>query len=99
MNKEQTEEAIKVMQAYVDGKQIQWFDRHDESWADTTVHPQWNWDEKEYRVKPEPRKVYMVEVNYCPNEFYEDYDMALRTLRNEPMYNKRIATFVEQSDE
>jgi hypothetical protein len=49
MNKEQTLKAIKVMQAYVEGKKIQYI-------SNTMVfdvdNPTWDWEYTEYRVKP-----------------------------------------------
>ena len=52
MNKEQTIEAIKVMQAFVDGKELISM-RTPTATADD---PYWNWgnDTKMYRIKPTP---------------------------------------------
>jgi hypothetical protein len=51
MNKEQTKEAIKVMQAFVDGKEVQRMYAGVWSLAST---PRWGWDHTEYRIKPTP---------------------------------------------
>lgn len=57
MNIEETKKAIEVMQAFVDGKVIQYLDRNKE-WQD--IDPKkgmgvsWNWFDKEYRIKREP---------------------------------------------
>jgi hypothetical protein len=51
MNIEQTKEAIKVMQAFVDGKEVQ--SMYDGKWASVTV-PRWSWDDTQYRIKPTP---------------------------------------------
>jgi hypothetical protein len=50
MDKEQTKQAIAVMQAYVDGKTIVrgGYVSHDPAWS-------WNNDLDYYRVKPEPK--------------------------------------------
>ena len=50
MNKEQTIEAIRVMQAFVDGKEV--IARHMRLpiW-DTLNSPTWNWEECAYRIK------------------------------------------------
>lgn len=53
MTKEDIAECIKVMQAYVEGKQIQYVDSETEDWADIES-PIWNWDTYDYRIKPEP---------------------------------------------
>ena len=52
MTREQTIEAIRVMQAFVDGKEVE-YKRHDEFWMLTTL-PLWNWNSIEYRIKPTP---------------------------------------------
>ena len=52
MTHEQTIEAIRVMQAFVDGKEVE-YKRHDEVWMLTTL-PLWNWNSIEYRIKPTP---------------------------------------------
>jgi len=49
MNKEQTIEAIRIMQAFVDGKDVE--SMYDGKWAKIWV-PRWNWDDTEYRIKP-----------------------------------------------
>ena len=57
MNREKTEKAIDVMQAYVDGKEVQ-FKRIDsrKAWEDFKPWstPIWDWYCFDYRVKPEP---------------------------------------------
>ena len=52
MTPEQTIEAIRVMQAFVDGKEVE-YKRHDKFWMLTTL-PLWNWNSIEYRIKPTP---------------------------------------------
>lgn len=52
MKREETRDLIAVMQAYVDGKQIQW--KHISGmWMDTT-EPLWD-NKTSYRVKPETK--------------------------------------------
>ena len=50
MKRSDTADCIKVMQAYVEGKQIQYKD--DEVWIDID-DPDWDWHNWEYRIKPE----------------------------------------------
>lgn len=55
----ETQEKIAVMQAYADGKQIQFRKAEtEEEWADLsyTRDPTWNWKNNEYRVEPELKK-------------------------------------------
>ena len=58
MNIEQTKEAIAVMQAYVDGKEVQYLGKKWDSkesfkqdWC-YTLSPLWNWEHYDYRIKP-----------------------------------------------
>jgi hypothetical protein len=51
MNIEQTKEAIRIMQAFVDGKKVE--SMYDGKWASVTV-PRWSWDDTQYRIKPTP---------------------------------------------
>lgn len=50
MRRKYTADCIKVMQAYVEGKQIQYKD--DEVWINIE-NPDWDWHNWEYRIKPE----------------------------------------------
>lgn len=47
-----TQEKIAVMQAFADGKEIEY--RSDGNWAKVN-YPSWNWAKYIYRVKPEPK--------------------------------------------
>jgi len=51
MNIEETKEAIKVMQAWVDGKQVQYEMFKNTEWR-TEDKPHWNWLHYTYRIKP-----------------------------------------------
>jgi hypothetical protein len=53
MNIEQTKEAIRIMQAFVDGKEVEWDCRGIEIW-ETIISPKWNWIDNKYRIKPAP---------------------------------------------
>lgn len=58
MNKERTKKAIEVMQAYVDGAEIQVAPPSSGKWSDLSslCTPAWSWGTFDYRVKPrEPR--------------------------------------------
>lgn len=57
MERAETEEAIAIMQAWVDGKTIQYKYRTEHSvWTDIIGIPKWSWIDTQYRVKP--RAVY-----------------------------------------
>ena len=52
MNIEETKEAIRIMQAFVDGKDLEVLDPVGK-WE--PVHfPRWGWDDTDYRIKPNP---------------------------------------------
>jgi hypothetical protein len=50
MTREQTIECIKVMQGYVDGKELEILSPFGK-WERATA-PRWQWDDTEYRIKP-----------------------------------------------
>lgn len=51
MNREETREAIKVMQHYVDGGNIEGKFRSNSDWQCADDGPVWNWWEHEYRIR------------------------------------------------
>lgn len=66
MNIEETKKAIEVMQAFVDGKTIQHRVRDTSGryypWDQLRmIAPVWNWWATEYRVKPEPKEIWVNE--------------------------------------
>lgn len=63
MNREETAAAIKVMQAYVDGKEIQFKERLKGEWQNfnpASCTPEWWWGSYDYRIKPTPVKLWVV---------------------------------------
>lgn len=56
MNKEQTKQAIAVMQGYVEGKTIQYSPHDNGAWSTLTWCPGWEWNNNNYRIKPEVAK-------------------------------------------
>jgi hypothetical protein len=55
MNRERTKEAIKVMQAYVDGEDIEYCLSRHSGWTRVSS-PSWNWYERPYRIAPKKEK-------------------------------------------
>lgn len=59
MNKNEQAQAISVMQAQMDGKEVECIKRvhmkNDTGKWETASTPIWNWQEYAYRVKPTPR--------------------------------------------
>lgn len=63
MNKEETKKAIEVMQAYVDGKEIEYL--WGASWNPTQLKsPIWDWASVEYRIKPQEPRVFWLYNGY-----------------------------------
>jgi len=75
MSREETKRAIKVMQAYVDGEDIQ-IEKYPDVWIDQ-VSPVWDWDFN-YRVKPEPRTIWVNEYDGEPCALFLTQKDALR---------------------
>lgn len=72
MNIEETKKAIEVMQAFVDGKVVEyrWAAHTTEPW-ETATSPSWSWGQVEYRIKPQPKEIWVNE--YTTGEAY-NYD-------------------------
>lgn len=51
-----TKEKIAVMQAWVDGKDIQCRPNGLNLWDEVDAEPRWDWTRCEWRIKPEPRE-------------------------------------------
>jgi hypothetical protein len=83
VNIEETKKAIEVMQAFVDGKEIQ--DRNRKfggEWYMTVVGgglggPMWSWSTTEYRVKPEPKEIWVNEYSDGSSYGYDCRDNAI----------------------
>lgn len=54
MTKEEIENAIKVMQAYVDGKQIEYCELREKEWR-LCGNPLFDWNAFNYRISKEPQ--------------------------------------------
>lgn len=61
MNREQTLEAIKVMQHFADGGEVEYLCTGDGcgQWHDDEP-PHWNWHSSKYRIKPKPLECWVV---------------------------------------
>jgi len=76
-----TLEKIEVMKAYAEGKKVQTRDPGSYTWVDWTAEfePRWNWENMDYRIKPEEK--------YRPyndsNEMVEDFKRRAGIATNE----------------
>ena len=52
-----TQEKVKIMQAFIEGKQIEIAYKGEDNWFNLDVtEPAWDWSLRTYRIKPEPPK-------------------------------------------
>lgn len=61
MTKDETREAIKVMQAFVDGTEIEYFSLN-KIW-EPAPRAGWNWIDRTYRIKKTPRTFWVYPVS------------------------------------
>lgn len=74
MTTEETREAAKVMEAYANGKKIQYRKGINE-WINTP-YPLFNWDKFTYRVKPEPKYRPFESQEECWQEMHKHPDFG-----------------------
>lgn len=77
MTKEETKAAILVMQAYVDGKDIEFCYKYDDEWQKCEVH-QWDWNEKVYRIKEESKSTWSELDEEIEQKRLEDFEKEMR---------------------
>ena len=75
MTREEIKEAAKVMEAYDNGKEIQFLNEEDDKWIDTPI-PLFNWDKYTYRIKPEPKYRPFKTQEECWNEMHKHSDFG-----------------------
>ena len=75
MTKDETKKAIEIMQAYVDGKNIQVLSDGEWLTFGGMGAPEWNFSERHYRVKPEPLEcwVTVMDGNHCSTVYNKEY--------------------------
>jgi hypothetical protein len=79
VNIEETKKAIEVMQAFVDGKTVQCSEPEGEAgygWR-AEKEPLWQWDNFRYRVKPEPKEIWVNEYSDGRKYSYDCRDNAI----------------------
>ena len=81
MTTEETRDAAKVMEAYANGKKIQYLN-DDNEWIDTSL-PLFNWAKHFYRVKPEPKYRPFKTQEECWKEMLKHQPFAFLSSANE----------------
>lgn len=98
-----TEDKIIIMQAFVDGKTIQ-RDLPNGAWVDMNDSPVWNWRDVNYRIKPEPKIIYVNDVAGGLGSFSSRSYLAFNTyqealLQAEPYETVEPIQYIELTDE
>ena len=91
MTREETRDAVKVMEAYANGKKIQYLDNNNK-WID--IHnPSFDWYDYAYRIKPGPKYRPFKNQEECWNEMHKHLDFGwLREKESGYLFNT-IAVF------
>ena len=61
LHKASTVEKIKVMQAFVDGKEVEWKFCVEDEWS-PCPSPTWNWTDFNFKVKPKIKEMTVSEI-------------------------------------
>ena len=87
MDRTETKEAIAIMQAWVDGKTIQYRNKADDSvWDDVIGTPIWSWTNTQYRVKPTViYRPYSSEVE-CMHDILTNHSNSWMKVKGENKY-------------
>lgn len=73
-----TAEKIAVMQAYIDGKKIEYY-YGTSQWKECIVEPSWDWSSCAYRIKPEPKYRPYKDADECFKEVQKHEGWAKET--------------------
>lgn len=84
MTKEETKQRIAVMQAYVDGKQVQVYDISLSKWFDTDA-PSW-FASSQFRIKPEPSYRPFYNTDECWQEMLKHQPFGIVSSKHDKAY-------------
>lgn len=94
MNREQTKEAIKVMQHYADGGEVNWRPRGKGDWEACGYDPVFDFLRNEYRIKPKPLECWVIDINGSVGVAWESRNQAEQYSAG----NARIVHMVESPE-
>lgn len=102
MDKKEVQEAIKLMQAWLDGEEIQYRTRRDvnqdwQGYEPDECRPSWNWHVFEYRAKPMPLEVWLVLT--ADGATYTYFDSNSARLSAATKFGSTITRLREVTDE
>lgn len=96
MTREETAERIKIMQAYVDGKRIQYAEDDTDVWHNID-EPDW-YSNYEYRIKPEPEYRPFKDADECWQEMLKHEPFGwVKEKDNKPSY--RLLACISENNE
>ena len=92
MTREEAKEAVKVMEAYANGKKIQYLNDNNE-WVDP-FNPVFDWSRRAYRIKPEPKYRPFKCQEECWNEMlkHQPFGYIKEKLSNNVVIITKIST-------
>lgn len=100
MNKEETKKAIAVMQAFVDGEEIEFRDLSQRTWESVGNNQSisWHWVNNAYRIKPKVKKfkVALYRLAFGPTVYYPQHYAYAESSHN---FIKWISPEMEYSEE
>lgn len=106
MNKQETAEAIRVMQAFVDGGEIEYVHKPMDAQNEwfSIKEPCWDWNLCRYRVKPKPKELWIADIDVsgvCLLYAYDNETDAAKAAQDfaRSGQTRRIRKFVEVLDE
>lgn len=67
MNRQQAKELLPIIQAFVEGRKIEYREKGEEYWGETNM-PTFNIDSNEYRIKPDPKYRPFANADECWQE-------------------------------
>lgn len=70
-----TQQMVNVLLAFDSGKKIQCRENGLSEWLDCNCAPSWNFRDYDYRIKPEPKTIWVCET-YTGFHVFETEDMA-----------------------
>lgn len=81
MTREEAKELLPIIQAFAEGKEIEYYDCNDDDWIKTDT-PIWN-SKINYRIKPEPKYRPFKTQEECWNEMLKHQPFAFLSSANE----------------
>jgi len=67
MTRDEAREAVKVLQHYADGGEIDGKGKSDDEWYDVTCAPSFNFERADFRIKPKPAEGWGTITDSDPN--------------------------------